>query len=281
MPTFSTPEPISVTVEIEVGAAWVVASDRDDTVVEVRPSDPSHLSDVKAAEQSQIDYALGRLQVRIPKQRSLGLFGKPGSVEVTIQVPTGSELHGVATAAVFRGTGGLGGCRLKTSLGDIHLERTGPVELRTSGGAITVDGVVGHAAVSTGSGDIRLGSVDGSAVVRNANGSTWIGDISGDLRVKAANGDISVGRAGADVVASSANGDLRLAEVARGSTSLKTAAGEIEIGISDGSAARLDVDTSYGRIRNLLSRVDSPDGSTQTLEVRARTSAGDIVLRRA
>jgi len=280
MPTFSTPEPISVTVEIEVGAVRVVASDRDDTVVEVRPSDPSHTSDVNAAEQTLTDYALGRLQIRTPKQRSLGLFGKAGSVDVTIQVPTGSELHGVATAVAVRSTGSLGECRLKTSLGDIHLERTGPLELRTCG-SITVDSVAGHAEVSTGSGEVRLGSVDGSALVKNSNGSTWIGDVSGDLRVKAANGDIFVGRAGADVVASSANGDVRVADVARGSTSLKTAVGEIEVGISEGSAARLDVNTSYGRIRNLLSRVDGPDGATQTLDVHARTSAGDIVIRRA
>lgn len=280
MPTFSTPDPISVTVDIEIGAVRIVASDRDDTVVDVRPSDPSHPVDVRAAEHTQTDFTSGRLQVRTPKQRNLGLFGKPGSVDVTIELPTGSQLHGTATMASFRASGCLGECRLKT-LGDIELERTGPVELRTGQGAISVDVVAGHADVRTGSGEIRLGSVQGAVLVKNANGSTWIGDVSGDARVKAANGDISVWRAGGDVVATSANGDLRLAEVARGSASLRTAAGEIEIGICDGSAARMDVHTSFGRVRNLLSRVDSPAGCPDTLEVHARTSAGDIIIRRA
>ena len=40
MPTFDTPEPISVTVEFGVGDLRIVASDRTDTMVEVRPSDP-------------------------------------------------------------------------------------------------------------------------------------------------------------------------------------------------------------------------------------------------
>lgn len=44
MPTFSTPEPISVTVQIEVGAPLVVESDRDDTDLDGRPSNQLHLN---------------------------------------------------------------------------------------------------------------------------------------------------------------------------------------------------------------------------------------------
>ena len=38
MPTFDTPEPISVTVELSVGDHRIVAGDRTDNVVEVRPT---------------------------------------------------------------------------------------------------------------------------------------------------------------------------------------------------------------------------------------------------
>ena len=41
MPTFDTPEPITVTLELGVGDVRITASDRADTVVEVRPSDPA------------------------------------------------------------------------------------------------------------------------------------------------------------------------------------------------------------------------------------------------
>ena len=39
MPDFSTPEPIMAVIELEGGDARILASERADTVVEVRPSD--------------------------------------------------------------------------------------------------------------------------------------------------------------------------------------------------------------------------------------------------
>ncbi|MGI8475094.1 MAG: DUF4097 family beta strand repeat-containing protein, partial [Thermomicrobiales bacterium] len=192
MPTFDTPEPISATIELVVGDARITASDRDDTVVDVRPSDESHEPDVLAARQTRVEYAAGRLLVKAAKQRGLGLFGKTGSIDVTIELPTGSHLRGDAAAAGFRCAGRLGECRVKTSAGDIQLERTGPLDANTGVGAIGVDRVEGHAEVSTGSGKVRLRVIDGAAVIKNANGDTWIGELTGALRVSAATGDVSV-----------------------------------------------------------------------------------------
>src|ERR687897_902184 len=67
MTTFDTPEPISVTLEVGVGDIRIVASDRTDTVVDVRPSDPAKKSDVTAAELTRVEYAEGRLLVGAPK----------------------------------------------------------------------------------------------------------------------------------------------------------------------------------------------------------------------
>ena len=53
MPTFDTPEPVAAVVELVVGDVRITASDRDDTAVEVRPSDESHEPDVRAAEQTR------------------------------------------------------------------------------------------------------------------------------------------------------------------------------------------------------------------------------------
>ena len=49
MSTFQTPQPISVTVELGVGEIRIQATDRTDTVVEVRPSNSARKSDVSAA----------------------------------------------------------------------------------------------------------------------------------------------------------------------------------------------------------------------------------------
>ena len=50
--TFDTPEPISATINVVVGDVRISAGDRDTTVVEVQPSDPSNDEDRKAAEQT-------------------------------------------------------------------------------------------------------------------------------------------------------------------------------------------------------------------------------------
>ncbi len=281
MPAFDTPEPISATIDLIAGDARITASERDDTVVQIRPSDASHEPDVRAAEQTRVEYASGRLLVRAPKQRGLSRLGKPGSIDVTIELPAGSDLQGDASVAAFRCAGLLGECRIKTATGDIELDRTGPLDLRTGAGRITVDHVAGHAEISTGSGRVRLGEIDGTAVIKNSNGDSWIGEITGELRVNAANGDIAVDHAGAGLTARTANGAVRVGEVTRDAVSLKTAFGEIEIGIRAGTAARLDVSTQFGRVRNQLAAADSPGPSDETAEVHARTSMGDIVIRRA
>ena len=66
-----------------------------------------------------------------------------------------------------------------------------------------------------------------------------------------------------------------------GSASLKTGFGEIEVGIASGTAAKLDASTSFGRVRNQLEAADGPQATDETLDLRARSSYGDIVVRRA
>jgi DUF4097 and DUF4098 domain-containing protein YvlB len=281
MPTFTTPEPVSVTLDFVVGDARIIASDRGDTVVEVRPSDESHAPDVRAAEQTRVEYAAGRLLVKATKQRGLGLFGKPGSIDVTIELPAGSHLHGDASVAVFRCMGHLGECRVKTSVGDIQIEGTGTLDASSGAGAIVVDRVAGDADLRTGSGKVRVREIQGSAVIKNSNGDTWVGEVTGELHVNGANGDICIDRSHADVTANTANGDVRIGAADHGSASLKTACGEIEIGIQSGTAARLDVHTSFGRVRNQMDTTAGPGSSEGTVEVQARTSFGDIVIRRA
>jgi DUF4097 and DUF4098 domain-containing protein YvlB len=280
MPTFSTPEPIPATIDLVAGDVRVLASDRSDTVVEVRPSTSSHEPDVKAAEQTRVEYTASGLLIKGPKQRSLGLR-KIGSVDVTIEVPAGSRIEAEAGIGALRFSGQLGKCRAKIGAGSIDLEQAGPVDLQAGAGAITVDHVVGHAEITTGSGRLRVSQVDGPAVIKNSNGDTWVGTVTSDLRVSAANGAITVGHAGSDVTASSANGAIRVDDLTRGSAALKTSMGEIQFGVHAGTAAKIDAYTRFGAVRNSMEAADSPEPSEEVLEVHARTSFGDIVIRRS
>jgi DUF4097 and DUF4098 domain-containing protein YvlB len=282
MSVFATPEPISVTIELSVGDVRLIASDRTDTVVEVRPSDESDDSDVRAAQQTRVEYANGTLTVRGPKARAFDFSKKTRSVVVLVELPAGSAVHGDMSVGDFHSTGVLGQCRFKTSVGRFRLDRTGPLRLDTSAGHIMVDTVVGNAEVATGSGRVQIGEVGGAAVVKNSNGNTDLGTVTGELRARAANGDISVDRAGAGVEAKTSNGSIRIGEVSRDSVTLHTATGDLEVGIAAGTAAWLDLKTGHGRVHNALEDVgQGPEKSEETVEVRAHTSFGDIIVRRS
>ncbi|PSK98916.1 putative adhesin [Murinocardiopsis flavida] len=281
MPTFTTPEPISVKIDLAAGHLRIIASDRTDTRVEVRPSDAANESDAKAAEQARVDYADGRLLVKAPQQwRQYGFFGSGPAIDVTVELPSGSHVEGDTSAAAFHCEGRLGECRIKSGAGDIALDQTGPLRLSTTGD-ITVGRAVGHCEATTASGSVRIRTIDGTAVIKNSNGDTWIGEATGDLRLKSANGRISVGKAHATCGATSANGDITIGAVMRGSTSLETAVGEVEIGIVDGTAARLDLSTQFGTVHTDLDAADGPGPGDETVTVRARTAFGDIVVHRS
>lgn len=282
MPTFDTPEPISVTVELGVGNLRIVASDRTDTLVEVRPSDAAKKADVTAAEQTRVEYAGGRLLIKAPRSwRQYTFRGGGESIDVQVELPAGSQLRAEAGLAALRCQGRLGECRYKTGIGDVQLDQAGAMQLRTGVGDITVEQADGDAELTTGSGAVRVDRIDGAAVVKNSNGDTWIGEVTRDLRVNAANGRISVDQAHATVAAKTANGDVRLGEVAHGAVLAQTGFGKVEIGIRDGVAAWLDLNTRYGNVNNDLDAAERPEPGEDSVEVRARTSFGDITIHRS
>jgi len=265
MTIFETPEPISVTLDIGVGDLRIVASDRIDTVVEVQPSDPAKPSDVSAAEQTRVDYANGVLQIKAPKgRRRFNFLGGGESIDVRIELPSGSDLRGDAALAALRCTGTLGACRYKTG-----------------GSDITVEHVSGATELTTGTGAVKVDRIGGSAMIKNGNGNTWIGEVVGDIHVKAANGDVGVDRSHAKVTAKTANGDIHLNEVDRAVIVAETACGQVDVAVCSGVAAWLDLHTGFGHVRNLLDMSERPGPSEDTVEIRARSSFGDITIRRA
>ncbi len=281
MPIFETPEPIYVVVELGAGNVRITASERTDAVVDVRPSNESDESDVQAAQQVRVDYDNGTLRVVGPKARAFDFSRRTRSVEVSIDLPSGSRVSGEVQAGDFSGAGRLDECRLKTGAGNVLLERTGPLRVDTGAGRVTAAAVAGNAEISTGSGKVRIDEVEGTVVVKNSNGDVTIAAATGDVRVRSSNGDIAVDRAGAGVDARTANGDIHLGEVVRGRVELGTSMGELEIGIAEGTAARLDVHTGFGQVHNQLTSISGPEKSAETVEVSAHTSFGGITIRRS
>jgi DUF4097 and DUF4098 domain-containing protein YvlB len=281
MPTFATPEPISVTLSLGfVGAnVRVTAGDRADTTVEVRPVNEASKADLKVVDQTRVEYTDGRLVVRAPKLSQM--FGRSGVVDVTIALPSGSRVQGETGLGEFLCDGPVGECRFKTGYGEVRVDRASSVSLRSGSGDVTVGRVDGDADVTASNGAVNIRSIGGTATVKNSNGASWIGEVTGDLRLNASNGGITVDRAHAGVTAKTANGSVRVGEVTRGAVTLETAGGSVEVGIRSGSAAWLDLNTRSGRVRNELAAAPGPGDTDDAVEVRARTYIGDIIVRRS
>ncbi|MCX4965441.1 DUF4097 domain-containing protein [Streptomyces sp. NBC_00654] len=278
MPSFDTPQPISVTARVDAGSIQFTATDRPDTVVEVRPRDPKKDKDVRAADQTEVTCTNGVLTIRA-KQRHL--IGPTGIVDVAVDLPADSRIDLTGAWTQVLGEGRLGEVQVKTSSGDVRLDTTGPLKLTAAHGSITVDRVEGPAEITTSSGSLRVGLVDGTAVLKNSHGTTTIGAATGELRVSGANGDIHIERAESSVTATTAHGALRVAEVASGTVQLETRYGAIEVGVREGTAAWLDVSSGRGQVRNTLTSSETPGKTEDTVEVRARTRHGNIDIRRA
>jgi hypothetical protein len=63
---------------------------------------------------------------------------------------------------------------------------------------------------------------------------------------------------------------------------MKTASGDVSVGVAQGTSVWLDVNTTSGRARNGLDMAANPpaDGQAQ-LTLAIRTASGDIDIRRA
>ncbi|TQL20981.1 DUF4097 family beta strand repeat-containing protein [Streptomyces sp. SLBN-134] len=278
MPSFDTPEAISVTAHVYSGSLQFTASDRPDTVVELRPRDPKRDLDVRATEQTEVTCVNGALTVRTPKAN---LLGRGGTVDITVELPTGSDIDVTGAGANLLGEGRLGEVRVKISAGDVRLDTTGPLKLTAAHGSIAVDRVEGPAEITSSTGSLRVGFVAGPAVLKNSHGTTAVGTAMGELSVRGANGDIEIRRAEDSVTATLANGALRVDEVVRGAVQLETNYGAIDIGVRQGTAAWLDVSSGHGQVRNALTASGAPERTEDTVEVRARTRFGNIDIRRA
>ncbi|KOU69365.1 hypothetical protein ADK57_13225, partial [Streptomyces sp. MMG1533] len=179
MQKFDTPAPVSAVLDIPAGRIRFIAADRADTTVEVLPADASKNRDVKAAEQTTVDYADGilRIEAAPAKNRILGAFG---SIEVTIQLPAGSHIQAKAADAEFRGVGRLGDVTFEGAQGSLKLDETAGARLTLPAGHISVRRLGGPAQISTQKGDIHINeAVRGTVVLRTESGDISIGAARG------------------------------------------------------------------------------------------------------
>jgi hypothetical protein len=280
VPTFDTPEPILATIAMAGGSVRISATPDPRTEVEVHPHDERRSADREAAEQTRVVFVNGRLEVSVPRNRLRMLLGAGSSVEVVISLPEGSEVDASGWAD-YTCEGPLGVTTIETSMGDIRIEESTRLRAHTSMGDISVERIGGDADLQTSAGDVRLGSLEGASVVKTSAGQITVREALGDTRLNTAYGDIRVDRATASLKAKTSAGNIRVGEATGGSVSLDTSYGQLEVGVPEGTAAWLDVNSQTGSVRSELRESDSPDEGDQTVEIRAHNHYGDVLIRRA
>ncbi|MGP3977737.1 DUF4097 family beta strand repeat-containing protein [Streptomyces sp. 8N114] len=277
MPSYETPEPISAAINLPAGTLRLLTTGRGATSVEVQPSDPEKKSDVQAVEQTRVEYANGKLKVKAPRQRG----SQSGMLDIVVELPDGSDLEIRSSSLDLRSKGRLGELRCRSASGDIDLDVTGPLDLDTASGDVTVNRVAGRIDVQLGSGDVHIHEIDGSGCVKSSSGDLRVGNVTGELRLNAASGDIALSVAHADVQAKAVTGNIVLGEVARGSVAAETSTGQLKIGIRDTVPAWLDLHSQTGSVHNALATTDGPEQGEETVKVEARSLSGDIVIHRS
>ncbi len=131
------------------------------------------------------------------------------------------------------------------------------LNLRTSSGDLSVQGVTGTLYLQTTSGDAKVQSVGGSLVLNSASGDLRIEGMEGTLGARTASGDLRArGLRLDDVSVSTASGDieLELEKLPQRDFEVKTVSGDIELKLPDGSRATFEFHTISGEIRCGFSR---------------------------
>jgi hypothetical protein len=283
MPTYPTPTPIDLAINVQVGAIEVVAGDRTETVVTVSPSRAANAGDRRSAEETKVTFDGTRLTITGPRVYLawIGPNAKSDSIAVKVELPAGSRLAAELSMGAVRTSGRLGATRIKSPGGSADVDTTGDLWLRAGHGNATVGTVDGQLEITADHGQIRVGTVTGDTILKASHGSVQVGESGGHLDAKLSYGDLEIAKALDSVTAKTAYGSVKLREVSGGSIEVESGYGEVAIDVKPGVPAWLDLSAKNGRVRNELVGDAAPAGSEKTVAVRARTRYGDITVQRA
>ncbi len=124
--------------------------------------------------------------------------------------------------------------------------------------------------------------VEGNATLVHASGDMESVRWAVTSRAKSASGDIDVEAVGGSARVSTASGDIKLRDRRSGSTRVHAASGDVHIGVAEGTAVWLDLNSACGDTRSELAVSDeTPAGTDLNLRLQVRTASGDITVRRS
>jgi hypothetical protein len=232
---------------------------------------------VSLARETTVSFDSGRLRVTVP--RRLNLFGKSDSVDIRVELPTGSRVTVENAYGSVQARGALGDSRIVAKYGSVNADTVADLTLEAPYGSVDIAEVTGRLDLTAGHGVVRIVAVRGDARLRGSHGTIEIGTAGGNVEA-ATSGTLTVDRACGDVTARSAHGPIRVREVSGGSIRLENGYADVDVGVPAGIAAWIDASSAHGRVRNELTPDPDAAASDRSVELRLRTNYGDVVIRR-
>ncbi|NYI44282.1 DUF4097 and DUF4098 domain-containing protein YvlB [Nocardioides aromaticivorans] len=268
--TFETPDPVHLYVENGSGRVVVVATATSTTHVRV--------AGVRA-EEATITHDRGKVSVLAPKWRAGGLFRGDQSLDIEVEVPTGSQLVVKSGSADIDVTGEVAATRIKAGSAGVRLDRiSDSAVIDTGSGDVAIAAVAGDVRIRSGSGDIVLDAADGVASISTGSGDVRIGHASRSVVVKTGSGDLEVLESEDDIASTTGSGRLTVRNARRGRISAKGASGDILVGVPVGTPVWTDITTITGRVSSTLPSAGQPEPGADHVEIRATTVSGDVAL---
>jgi DUF4097 and DUF4098 domain-containing protein YvlB len=242
----------------------------------VEPVNAASRNDVKVADQTKVDFADGQLTVKttVPGDKN-------GSVAISIDLPAGSGLIAHLAYSGLHVDGSVGRCELQMASGRVQLDHVDALRANISAGEVEIGHIAGRADIDGATFAARIGEVDGPVAITSSGGQAWIGHAAADLELSSGSGSLEIDRADGSVTATTGSGAIRIGRMTHGQAKLMNGSGNIEVGIGDGTAAYLDVNSERGSVRNSVASPEDPDAADAEVTVHARTRHGDIIIQRA
>ncbi|MEU3311192.1 DUF4097 family beta strand repeat-containing protein [Streptomyces sp. NPDC006662] len=179
MQTYPAAALVRTVLDIPAGRIQLIAADRADATVEVRPADASKNRDVKAAGETTVEFRDGVLTIAAAPARSR-IMGDSGSVEVTVQLPAGSTVEATVAVAGFRTAGRLGDVVLEGAHAEVELEEAASARVTLQAGDVVLGRLGGPARISTQKGDITVTeAVRGAVTLTTQHGAITVGAARG------------------------------------------------------------------------------------------------------
>ena len=252
--TFQTPGPVILVLRIPAGEIEIETVGGAETRVELEPDDDARIECRRRGDGHEVLVEV--------KGRALG---RQREYRLRVQAPHGARVDANTKSADVRGRG-----------------RFESIQLNTGSGDVSFDEVVGTVKVNSASGEVGCVRIGGEAAINTASGEVDVQDLVGPATIRSASGDVSIGSAASGLSVQTASGDCRIGAVAEGKVDLKSASGDLRIGISRGSRLWVDAKSLSGETSSELDVGDMPVGDDGPLvELRATTLSGDIEIVRA